>query len=489
MPDGNGDGLTLEWKPAGKQTATVTARLNGDALACETFNLTKGKAREAFAQEVAKDRPGIEPAAVEAELLRAAAEFAGKGDTPDEGERPERDYLASMPEHVRTSARATLEAEDLMQRIGRDFTSAGIAGERALAGTIYLTGVSRLLERPLALLIQGPSSSGKTYILGRVAMLFPAEAVLHSTTMSPTALFYAKRGTLSHRFVVAGERSRRQDDDQAEVTRALRELLSEGRLSRLVTVKQSSGPPVSELVEQEGPISYCETTTLPASQIFAEDLNRMLLLTTNETPRQTKAVLRRVAEVYQGGPAAAAAQSVIERHHAMQRMLRSYPVNIPFAASLADRLPATRLEIRRGYPHLLGMVSACATLHQFQRKQTSNGELVATLDDYRAARALLSDPLGRLLGKQTSDGAIRFLGRLVEWFGRDGEYTVPQAKAKEQHSPSSVYMWNSELAEAGLVEIAQEKRGNTPARWRVVRTPEEAADRLCLLPEAEELQT
>ena len=64
MPDGNGDSLTLEWKPAGKQTATVTARLNGDALACETFNLTKGKEREAFARAVTSGRPGIDTQAV-----------------------------------------------------------------------------------------------------------------------------------------------------------------------------------------------------------------------------------------------------------------------------------------------------------------------------------------------------------------------------------------------------------------------------------------
>jgi hypothetical protein len=35
---------------------------------------------------------------------------------------------------------------------------------------------------------------------------------------------------LQHRFIVAGERSRLQNDETAEATRALRELLSAGRL-------------------------------------------------------------------------------------------------------------------------------------------------------------------------------------------------------------------------------------------------------------------
>ncbi len=42
------------------------------------------------------------------------------------------------------------------------------------------------------------------------------------------------RAALEHRWVVAGERSRQQDDDASEATRALREMQSAGRLSKLL---------------------------------------------------------------------------------------------------------------------------------------------------------------------------------------------------------------------------------------------------------------
>ncbi len=485
-------GLCLEYAPSGRNgKATVTARLAGDVLAVESFDLTRSKARRDFATAVADGRPGIDQAAVESELLRAAADQAcrarddGATDTPAHPDPAE--LLKAMPEHVQAAARAMLESPDLLERIGEDFSAVGIAGERTLAGTVYLSGVSRLLERPLALLVQGPSSSGKSLVLGAVAKLFPPEAVFSATTLSTLSLYYAPPGTFRHRFVVCGERSRKTDEDQAEVTRALRELLSEGRLSRLVTVKKHDGAPASELVEQEGPIAYAESTTLATSQVFTEDLNRMLLLATDETPEQTRRVLHRLAEKYDHG-ACGDPSGVVEKHHAAQRMLRTMRVRIPYARALMDLLPSTRLEIRRGAGYVLAMIEASALLHQRQRQVTGDGDLLATLDDYRVARALLSQPLGRLLGRQVSEGALRFLGRLVEWFGVGGEYSIPEARGRETHSVSGVYGWNSDLAGSGLVELVEQKRGNAPARWKVAKSPDEASESLTLLPEAEELE-
>ena len=81
MSDSNNNGLTLEWTPAGKQTATVTARLNGDVLEVETLNITKSKAREGFAKKLCDGRPGIDREAVEAELLKLADR--GNGEPAD----------------------------------------------------------------------------------------------------------------------------------------------------------------------------------------------------------------------------------------------------------------------------------------------------------------------------------------------------------------------------------------------------------------------
>src|SRR5207248_365790 len=105
-------------------------------------------------------------------------------------------------------------------------------------------------------------ASGKSHLIDQTAKLFPAEAVIHATQMTPQALFHMKPGALAHRFVVAGERSRVEDDERAEATRALREMLSAGRLTKLMPVKVEGGRIETAQIEQEGPIAFIESTTL-----------------------------------------------------------------------------------------------------------------------------------------------------------------------------------------------------------------------------------
>ena len=56
--------------------------------------------------------------------------------------------------------------------------------------------------------------------------------------MTPQALFHMEPGSLKNRFVAAGERSRKENDDTAEATRALREMISSGRLFKLMPTKE-----------------------------------------------------------------------------------------------------------------------------------------------------------------------------------------------------------------------------------------------------------
>jgi hypothetical protein len=73
------NGLTIESSPSGRNgQATLTARLNGEPIAVDTFSLTKDKDRAAFVAKVCDGRRGIDKATVEAQLLGLAAEVASK---------------------------------------------------------------------------------------------------------------------------------------------------------------------------------------------------------------------------------------------------------------------------------------------------------------------------------------------------------------------------------------------------------------------------
>jgi len=414
----------------------------------------------------------------EKERAAADASDVDDGDVDAEAER----LLAAMPAEIRKEAEALAHDPELLRKVVLDIEAQGVAGEKELGTSLYLIGTSRKLQRPLAGRVKGPSSSGKSYLIEKVASLFPPEAVLLATSMTPQALFHMKPGALSHRWVVAGERSRKEEDDLAEATRALREMISAGRLSKLMPVKIGNEL-VTVLVEQEGPIAFVESTTL--QQVFDEDENRCVSLFTDERPEQTRRILDCLAHRSAGESSSPTAGRAALVHHALQRLLRRREVFVPYAARLAEKIPDRRVEARRAFPHLLSMIQASALLHQYQREEDGQGCVLSNRDDYRLAARLLQDPMRRLLGGGPGEPVRRFFVRLREWFGEE-TFTTREARSREETSRSSVYGWLTALHNAGVVEQVEAPRGPRPAQWRITEDDFDQAT-ANVLPQEEEV--
>jgi hypothetical protein len=386
------------------------------------------------------------------------------------------ELLAGMPEEVRLEAESLVDDPHLLDKVQDDLAALGVAGERRLASLIYLVGVSRLLERPLSCRVHGPSTSGKSYVINKVADLFPTETMILATQMTPQALYHMPEGSLVHRFIVAGERSRLENDESAEATRALREMISGGKLSKLMPVK-IGGQMETMLIKRDGPIAFIESTTL--AKVFDEDANRCLTLYTDERPEQTRRIIQTLAVHYEGHSVLADTKRIIEKHHAMQRLLQSYPVVIPYAGRLGELLDDQRVEMRRAFPQIISMVQAVALLHQYQRDRDAEGRLVANRMDYVMSRRLLLKPMTRLLGGGLSDPARRFLDRLRGW-AKSQPFTSTEARSKETHSRAAVFGWLKELNEAGMVKEIAEGRGSRPATWEL--TGKDSEDVTAVLP-------
>jgi DNA-binding transcriptional ArsR family regulator len=455
--------------------AKKLAQLTEGALSAEEFDQTilagwDERQRELLAKEAA---------------ARAQAEAEGKAATADDDPEAESvRRLAETPEDIRQEAEALLRDPDLIDRITQDVELLGVAGEKELTATLYLVYTSRKLRKPLAARVRGPSSSGKSYLIDKSSSLMPPESVITATQISPQALFYMKKGSLRHKLVAAGERSRSQEDEVAEATRALREMLSSGRLSKLLPVK-TGDQMESVLIEQEGPIAFVESTTL--GDVFDEDENRALPLYTDERPEQTERIVTALAAGYAGPtPGGRDPQRTRLVHHAAQRLLGRREVLVPFAPQVGALLPKARVEVRRAFPFIMSMVQASALLHQFQRARTEDDLVIAERADYLVAVSLLSGAMRRLLGGGISEPAGRFAKRLREKAGTD-TFTVQQAAKKDANSSKrSVYGWISELREAGIVERVTESAGRNAATYRLTDLdPEQAA--AFTLPSCEEV--
>jgi hypothetical protein len=374
------------------------------------------------------------------------------------------ELLEEMPLDVRLEAEALLEDRELVAKIKGDLRALGIAGEDKLAFLLYLVGTSRLLDQPLSARVHGASTSGKSYVIDRVARAFPPEAVLRATQMTPQALFYLPPGSLAHRWVLGGERSRLENDEAAEATRALREMMSTGRLCKVVPLRLGKAL-LTQAIEQDGPISFVESTSL--AKVFAEDANRCLSLYTDERPEQTRRIITTLGLMYGGNTQSADIARIVEKHHALQRLLQGYQVVVPYAPNLGRLLNCEGVEMRRGFPQIIATIQAVTLLHQFQRERDGQGRLLATPGDYQLARHLLLKPLARLLGLGVSDPARRFYDRLRQWF--EGPFSTTQLREKETRSKASVSGWLHELADAGLVKVVAEARGRSPASWELAK--------------------
>jgi DNA-binding transcriptional ArsR family regulator len=231
----------------------------------------------------------------------------------------------------------------------------------------------------------------------------------------------------------------------------------------------------TQLIAQDGPIAFTETTSL--ATIFDEDANRCLLLQTDESPEQTKRILKSIADGQAG--IRPDAQRVILMHHTIQRMLPCLPVVAPWLHRLADAFTCDRVEVRRAFPQLLAMIQASALLHFKQRQRDGNGAILADANDFHLARRLLSKPYSQALGGGLTDAARQFFEKLP----RDEVFLVKDIAKRTQVSKSSVAKWVSELNDAGAVEIAEPGRGRQPHKWR--RTGQTPEAGIVLLPSAD----
>jgi hypothetical protein len=496
-PNGAAAPLDFRWDPVGKGTrVSVRVFAGEDVIDSDTFDTASHKARTTFAARVAA-KAELPVEEVEAELLRIDGERRAANDPPPADAPPDDDLgeqtraaLERTDPDVRAEAESMLEDPRLLERIGDDIEAAGVAGEEDLRLTVYLLGTSRLLPRPLSAIVQGQSSSGKSHTVDVVAKMFPPEAVIMATRMTPQALFHARPGSLSHRFVVAGERSRLENDDTAEATRALREMLSAGRLTKMMPVKVD-GEIRTVTIEQAGPIAFVESTT--SARVFEEDANRCVMLATDERRSQTRAIMRQVA-LRASGKVRADGPGIVARHHALQRLLERRSIVIPFAERLVDLFEvfADKVECRRALPMLLSLIAASALLHQRQRKAAGDGSLIAEAADYAVAARLLSRPLGRSLGESLSDPARRFLERLeVEAMDPTDPlphpFTAKDVRRRLKTGRSTVAGYLAALEDAGVLdatEAATGGRGRPSKAWKLTGRDGEDVD---VLPPVEEV--
>lgn len=278
------------------------------------------------------------------------------------------------------AATALLRDPRLADRFVEDMASLGVVGEALNLQLLLLTVVSRLLTRPICVVLKSASSTGKSFLMNAVLSSLPPGECFVFTATSAKALYF-RTDSLSHKVLVFMERPGAEDNDYQ-----IRVLQSEGKLIYSVAQKD---PETGEIVtvdkEIPGPVAYIETTT--QAVLHDENETRLFSASLDESMEATTKILaeqgRRAAQSQDRDPG-----RVLNVWQTLHTMIEPASVVIPFAERIAACFPSRLVRARRDFPRFLSLIEASAVLHQCQRELDPRGTIVATLDDYAMARRL-----------------------------------------------------------------------------------------------------
>ncbi|MFK7822654.1 MAG: hypothetical protein AB8G05_00750 [Oligoflexales bacterium] len=260
-----------------------------------------------------------------------------------------------------------------------------IAGEPQLLKSILVACVSSQLPDPLSIFIGGSSSSGKSTLVKAVLENLTPRSWWENTVISeisPKVLSKFEPDFFKHKIIFIDETHGRSDD----VDYQLRIVQSEGKFQRWVTGK--GGESTKETIN--GPVTIIDTTSDDFNSHKEDNLNRAIIVQTDESQTQTENILISQAK-------AIAAPKKINtdffkpyRQHLSK--LKKIAVYVPYAENI---IPKTRrLQERRDFPKINRVIRTIALMRQFDKptRKSDLGEayLEADFQDYESAYSILN---------------------------------------------------------------------------------------------------
>ncbi len=294
----------------------------------------------------------------------------------------------------------------LLDRVLADMERLGCVGEREALALGYLATVSRLLDKPLGLMILARSGAGKSTVQDAVCDFVPEESLVKYTRITGQALFYKEENALVNKVLAIEE-----ETGAESATYAIRNLQSSQTLTIGATrTDPQTGKLKTDSYRVRGPVAIMLTTTNPEALDY-ETRNRFLEVTVNETHEQTARILKaqRDEDTLEGLLRQAERDRTMRLHQNVQRLLRPLKVLNPFAGKLT--YPAHGLKMRREQKKYLTLLKAMALLHQFQRpvhKAERAGIAIEyveiTKEDLQRVDALAKGALARGLDELSAPG-------------------------------------------------------------------------------------
>jgi hypothetical protein len=369
----------------GTSLKVVITAQKEDNLHTDRFDLYTAKARHSFAFQISS-KLNLPATRVEDDLtkliLRLETILAERSQPT-----PVRSVSPVTPKQ-RQEALSFLTAKNVLANIAKDLTALGYVGETKNKQLAYLIATSRRLNKPLSGIVRSESGAGKSFLMETVAELIPPEDVHYFSRLTSQSLYYMGRESLQNKLLIVDERNGSEESEYP-----IRTLQTKRRLNLAVPMKNpKTGNIETQEVEILGPIAYMESTT--STEINPENENRSFELYLDESPEQTERIFKaqQKAHLQSKEEQEKKRQRIIEKHHAIQRVLEPVQVKIPFAHLI--EFPQVWTRGRRDIDRILSLIETSAYLHQTQRPRQGAGAIIeATPQDYQIAYDLCKNSL------------------------------------------------------------------------------------------------
>ncbi|GEM_PF-2010263 len=353
---------------------------------------------------------------------------------------------------------AILNDPDLFHKITEKELGKKIEGELDTRETIFLCGCGIWVENhditSYNLMQTAEAGAGKDYTLNATLSFFPKERYLKRTRISPKVLAYWHRSDKEPEWSWDGKILYLEDASQELMNSdVVKVFLSSGSfatilINQVATDLEIKGKPV---------VVFSSATT----RLNKEQGRRVPMLRCDESHNQTKKIMQRQAK------AAAAGKVVIYDSKLQEALvhLKRVKVKVPYAEGVEQAIPANNIILRTHFPRLLDYIKASCALHQFQRKQDTDGYYLAEKADYeiaaKAFQKITSNPFSIPLSHEEQKTLVR-IQELQAPHSLESDFDGFTFEELESH----IQFWKEtqlrdelrKLADAGLLIVGRRKR-------------------------------
>jgi len=265
----------------------------------------------------------------------------------------------------------------------------------------------------------------------------PPEDVLRFTRITESSLYNWGEYELVGKLLLIED----LDGLKEEAMFAMRELISNQKLSSSVSIKDKKGNIRSTRKEVQGVFSSLSATT--KGGIYEDNMSRSFLLAVDESSQQIKIVIAYQNKKYAGEISHHSQEQAKETLQNFIRNLMPLEVINPYATQL--ELPEEVHKIRRLNEMFQSIVRQITLINGHQR-QTREGKLITEPEDLQQATEVLFESI--VLKVDELDGSLRqFFERLKQHIKADVSFTQREIRQAFNMSKAQCSRYITQLSE------------------------------------------